>query len=132
MQKLDKFFGNQTKECENIVTIKNDFSTEETKCIEEEKPSSSSSFNITTMANVPQHSVFIDPKESFKTRQFSTERNETKLTSVLKLRLKIEKNCSHSLREILANLVFIGFVDLKRTIIQHSTKMYLCNTTRLM
>lgn len=74
---------------------------------------------------------YIDPKESFKTRKFQYERIETKLTSVKQLRLDIENRCSANLREILANLIFIGCIDVFRSLIQHSTKLYLCDTTKL-
>ncbi|XP_048001565.1 DNA mismatch repair protein Mlh1 [Leguminivora glycinivorella] len=74
---------------------------------------------------------YIDPKESFKTRTFKYERTETKLTSVKQLRMDVEKQCNSNLREILANLIFIGCIDLHKSLIQHSTKLYLCDTTRL-
>ncbi|XP_063541973.1 DNA mismatch repair protein Mlh1 isoform X2 [Cydia strobilella] len=74
---------------------------------------------------------YIDPKESFKTRTFQYERTETKLTSVKQLRMDVEKQCNSNLREILANLIFIGCIDLHKSLIQHSTKLYLCDTTRL-
>lgn len=75
--------------------------------------------------------TYVDPKESFKTRIFKYERIETKLTSVKQLRLDIENKCNTSLREILANLIFISCIDNGRSLIQHSTKLYLCDTRRL-
>ncbi|XP_037295967.1 DNA mismatch repair protein Mlh1 isoform X2 [Manduca sexta] len=75
--------------------------------------------------------TYVDPKESFKTRTFKYERIETKLTSVKQLRLDIEKKCNTNLREILANLIFIACIDCHKSLIQHSTKLYLCNTTKL-
>lgn len=77
------------------------------------------------------NSTYIDPKESFKTRTFKYERIETKLTSVKQLRLDVEKKCNTNLREILANLIFIACIDCHKSLIQHSTKLYLCDTTRL-
>ncbi|XP_045780420.1 DNA mismatch repair protein Mlh1 [Maniola jurtina] len=74
---------------------------------------------------------YIDPKESFKTRTFKYERVETKLTSVKQLRYRVENTCSMNLREILANLIFIACIDCNRSLIQHSTKLYLCETSRL-
>lgn len=74
----------------------------------------------------------IDPKESFKTRTFQYERVETKLTSVKKLRMDIESSCNMKLREVLANLIFIGSVSLNQSLIQYSTKLYLCDTLMLM
>lgn len=75
--------------------------------------------------------TFIDPKESFKTRKFQYERIETKLTSVKQLRLDVENRCNMNLREVLANLIFIACIDSYRSLIQHSTRLYLCDTTRL-
>ncbi|KOB75268.1 DNA mismatch repair protein Mlh1, partial [Operophtera brumata] len=74
---------------------------------------------------------YIDPKESFKTRKFQYERVETKLTSIKQLRLDIENSCNMNLREILANLIFIACIDCHKSLIQHSTKLYLCDTTKL-
>ncbi|XP_052752824.1 DNA mismatch repair protein Mlh1 isoform X2 [Galleria mellonella] len=74
---------------------------------------------------------YIDPKESFKTRTFQYERIETRLTSIKELRLQIENKCNSNLREVLANLIFIACVDCHKSLIQHSTKLYLCNTTKL-
>ncbi|XP_047512164.1 DNA mismatch repair protein Mlh1 isoform X2 [Pieris napi] len=74
---------------------------------------------------------YIDPKESFKTRQFKYERVETKLTSVKQLRVVVEDRVSRNLREILANLIFIACIDCHKSLIQHSTKLYLCDTTRI-
>lgn len=77
------------------------------------------------------NATYIDPKESFKTRTFKYERIETKLTSVKQLRLDVENKCNSNLREILANLIFIACIDCHKSLIQHSTKLYLCDTTRL-
>lgn len=74
--------------------------------------------------------TYIDPKESFKTRTFKYERVETRLTSVKQLRLEVERNCNSNLREILANLIFIACIDCHKSLIQHSTKLYLCDTTK--
>lgn len=74
--------------------------------------------------------TYIDPKESFKTRTFKYERVETRLTSVKQLRLEVERNCNSNLREILANLIFIACIDCHKSLIQHSTRLYLCDTTK--
>ncbi|XP_041985317.1 DNA mismatch repair protein Mlh1 [Aricia agestis] len=80
---------------------------------------------------VGNSSTYIDPKQSFKTRTFEYERIETKLTSVKQLRMEIESQCNMNLREILANLIFIACIDSYRSLVQHSTKLYLCDTRRL-
>lgn len=84
------------------------------------------------MASTPLHLTYVNPKDSFKTRKFSEQRNETRLTSVKMLRMEVEERCNANLREILANLVFIGLIDETKALIQHSTKMYLCNSIKLM
>jgi hypothetical protein len=84
-----------------------------------------------TTAADQANATYIDPKESFKTRTFRYERVETKLTSVKQLRLYVENKCNSNLREILANLIFIACIDCHKSLIQHSTKLYLCDTTRL-
>ncbi|CAG4978872.1 unnamed protein product [Colias eurytheme] len=82
--------------------------------------------------NIDQANLsYVDPKESFKTRTFKYERVETKLTSVKKLRMAVEDACNSNLREILANLIFIACIDCYKSLIQHSTKLFLCDTTRL-
>ncbi|CAG9794785.1 unnamed protein product [Diatraea saccharalis] len=84
-----------------------------------------------TTAADQANATYIDPKESFKTRTFKYERIETKLTSVKQLRLDVENKCNKNLREILANLIFIACIDIHKSLIQHSTKLYLCDTTKL-
>ncbi|XP_045540040.1 DNA mismatch repair protein Mlh1 [Papilio machaon] len=150
-QKIDKFFQiaskrnenetNNAKETEKIVSeIKdkpivqiNDETSDilENSLIEEPKEiKGKEKWNLHTavdQANI----TYIDPKESFKTRTFKYERVETKLTSVKQLRMDVENNCNMNLREILANLIFIACIDCHQSLIQHSTKLYLCNTTKL-
>ncbi|XP_045541810.1 DNA mismatch repair protein Mlh1-like [Papilio machaon] len=151
-QKIDKFFQiaskrnenetNNAKETEKIVSeeIKdkpivqiNDEASDilENSLIEEPKEiKGKEKWNLHTaveQANI----TYIDPKESFKTRIFKYERVETKLTSVKQLRMDVENNCNMNLREILANLIFIACIDCHQSLIQHSTKLYLCNTTKL-
>ncbi|KAF2885086.1 hypothetical protein ILUMI_21089 [Ignelater luminosus] len=59
-------------------------------------------------------------------------RIECKLTSVLELRQEVEKSCHMSLRELFAQHVFVGCVDSTQALVQHSTKLYLCNTQKIM
>ncbi|XP_013138041.1 PREDICTED: DNA mismatch repair protein Mlh1 [Papilio polytes] len=145
-QKIDKFFQiakrneNETINTEKDEEIKNkpviqinDENTDvlENSLIEEPKEiKSKEKWNLHT--GVDQGNItYIDPKESFKTRTFKYERVETKLTSVKQLRMDVEGSCNMNLREILANLIFIACIDCHQSLIQHSTKLYLCNTTKL-
>ncbi|XP_045486061.1 DNA mismatch repair protein Mlh1 [Pieris rapae] len=157
-QKIDKFFQIAAKndECQNkiknihkemeadVVTRENDKERSDIRNEKEDvnmennseldiesspkevEPSKWKDINI-NQANLS----YIDPKESFKTRQFKYERVETKLTSVKQLRVVIEDRVSRNLREILANLIFIACIDCHKSLIQHSTKLYLCDTTRI-
>ncbi|XP_049880594.1 DNA mismatch repair protein Mlh1 [Pectinophora gossypiella] len=121
-----------TKEVPNIIVeeapdiLENSLISEPNEVINK-MPEKWESHTASDKANV----TYIDPKESFKTRTFKYERVETKLTSVKQLRLDIENKCNLNLREILANLIFIACIDSHKSLIQHSTKLYLCDTTRL-
>nr|XP_026498840.1 DNA mismatch repair protein Mlh1 [Vanessa tameamea] len=149
-QKIDKFFRTVSKSettieqatDTHIETIKIDQDIQDTVLegaqddlnnslfLEPSESKSKPEGNIKT-AVVDSNITYIDPKESFKTRTFQYERVETKLTSVKQLRLDVENNCNMNLREILANLIFIACIDSQRSLVQHSTKLYLCDTTRL-
>lgn len=149
-QKLDKFFRTVQKPTNvvesNMVTdeIPADVEMEDVQNIVLEKQvddlensimseprESKSNTDRIKPAVIDSNISYIDPKESFKTRTFQYERVETKLTSVKQLRLDVENNCNMNLREILANLIFIACIDSHRSLIQHSTKLYLCDTTRI-
>ncbi|KAL3286345.1 hypothetical protein HHI36_000853 [Cryptolaemus montrouzieri] len=56
----------------------------------------------------------------------------TELSSVLELRKAIEDNCHQVLRETFAQHVFVGAIDPNRALIQYSTKLYLCDTTKIL
>ncbi|KAJ8984034.1 hypothetical protein NQ317_012258 [Molorchus minor] len=62
----------------------------------------------------------------------STSKVETKLSSVLELRKQIEDNCNRVLRETFAQHVFVGSVNPSQALIQHSTKLFLCNTQTIL
>lgn len=139
-QKLEKFFGLVSNTSKLSVSENLDVSnTAEVESqdlgIESDddmaNPKASTSYN--QCANVNSSNIsFVDPKQSFKTREFVNKRNETNLTSIKTLRMEVEDKCSTNLREILANLVFVGCIDATKALIQHSTKLYLCDSTKLM
>lgn len=54
-----------------------------------------------------------------------------KLTTILKLRDEIEKSCNFRLKVLLNGLTFVGSINAQKAIIQHETKMYLCDTQKL-
>ncbi|XP_063916491.1 DNA mismatch repair protein Mlh1 [Zophobas morio] len=59
-------------------------------------------------------------------------RIDTELTSVLELRKSIERKCHKVLRDVFAQHVFVGTVDTSQALIQYSTKLFLCNTRKIM
>ncbi|XP_050681284.1 DNA mismatch repair protein Mlh1 isoform X1 [Leptidea sinapis] len=120
IDKLPAVVSESNEEIENSMIIDEGNG----KTIEKDKWESNLNVNQANLS-------YVDPKESFKTRTFKYERVETKLTSVKQLRLDVENNCNMNLRELLANLIFIACIDCHKALIQHSTKLYLCDTTRL-
>lgn len=50
----------------------------------------------------------------------------------MQLRKDIEENCHVALRELVMEHVFVGCVDVHRALVQHNTKLYMCNTKGLM
>uniref|UniRef100_A0AAQ4NQ76 DNA mismatch repair protein Mlh1 C-terminal domain-containing protein n=1 Tax=Gasterosteus aculeatus aculeatus TaxID=481459 RepID=A0AAQ4NQ76_GASAC len=59
------------------------------------------------------------------------KRRVIKLTSIKELRAEVTENAHKGLQEMLQNHSFVGCVDPQWTLIQHHTKLYLLNTTRL-
>ncbi|XP_022062930.2 DNA mismatch repair protein Mlh1 isoform X1 [Acanthochromis polyacanthus] len=61
----------------------------------------------------------------------SPKRRVIKLTSIKELRAEISENTHKGLQEMLQNHSFVGCVSPQWTLIQHHTKLYLLNTTKL-
>ncbi|XP_045927049.1 DNA mismatch repair protein Mlh1 [Micropterus dolomieu] len=59
------------------------------------------------------------------------ERRVIKLNSIKELRAEITQNTHKGLQEMLQNHSFVGCVNPQWTLIQHHTKLYLLNTTKL-
>ncbi|XP_029376653.1 DNA mismatch repair protein Mlh1 isoform X1 [Echeneis naucrates] len=59
------------------------------------------------------------------------KRRAIKLTSIKELRVEITENNHKGLQEMLQNHSFVGCVNPQWTLIQHHTKLYLLNTTKL-
>ena len=55
----------------------------------------------------------------------------TDLTSVQEIKQEILNSCSLDCKEVLSGHTFVGLVDRELALIQHDTKLYLVNTTRL-
>ncbi|XP_030554333.1 DNA mismatch repair protein Mlh1 [Drosophila novamexicana] len=56
---------------------------------------------------------------------------EVRLTSVLNMQQRVERQCHVPLRTILKQLVYVGCVDERRALFQHETRLYMCNTFAL-
>lgn len=69
--------------------------------------------------------------KQFKSYSVNDFRHEVKLTSILKLRKEVEDECHEGLRDILANLTFIGCIDQTSALIQSGVNLYICNTRKL-
>ncbi|KAL6263506.1 hypothetical protein P5V15_006297 [Pogonomyrmex californicus] len=67
----------------------------------------------------------------FKSYSVNNFRHEVKLTSILKLRKEVEDECHEGLRNILANLIFVGCIDQTSALIQSGVNLYICNTRKL-
>ncbi|KMY92223.1 DNA mismatch repair protein Mlh1 isoform X1 [Drosophila simulans] len=67
------------------------------------------------------------PEDSFRITAAKKSR-EVRLSSVLDMRRRVERQCSVQLRSTLKNLVYVGCVDERRALFQHETRLYMCNT----
>ncbi|XP_052873413.1 DNA mismatch repair protein Mlh1 [Anopheles cruzii] len=56
---------------------------------------------------------------------------ETRLTSVLNLRKRVEADCDERLRKIFCELTYVGTIDREQSLIQFDTKMFLTATQPL-
>ncbi|XP_076241195.1 DNA mismatch repair ATPase Mlh1 isoform X2 [Calliopsis andreniformis] len=72
-----------------------------------------------------------DDLKEFKSYSINNFRREVKLTSVLKLRKEVENECHEGLKQILAELTFVGCIDQSSALIQSGVNLYLCDTKKL-
>lgn len=95
----------------------------------------------TTNQNKEQNSEPMDvDKNTDAANQFTSitspstkhpKRREIKLTSVLSLQKEIQDNTHKGLREMVQNHKFVGCVNEEHALMQHNTKLYLMNTSKL-
>ena len=57
---------------------------------------------------------------------------DTQLLSILQLRKETEDNCHLPMRDLFSQHVFVGSINSTHSLIQHSTRLYLCNTTKIL
>ncbi|KAM7385890.1 hypothetical protein PAMP_001938 [Pampus punctatissimus] len=72
-----------------------------------------------------------DKEEEEQTAAATSKRRVIKLTSIKDLRAEITENTHKGLQEMLQNHSFVGCVNPQWTLIQHHTKLYLLNSSRL-
>ncbi|XP_025830959.1 DNA mismatch repair protein Mlh1-like [Agrilus planipennis] len=156
-QKLEKFFGATTKKMETMqITDRNDddnvdnkvVTNPEDKLFEERNKQfliDNEKFESKLLNKTIEHSP--SPKKKMKTdvgfnpvggvvlsrtKELEVTTVECELTSVLELRKKIEGNCHPAMRELFNQHVFVGCIDPSQALIQHGTKLYMCNTQQIM
>ncbi|XP_072751123.1 DNA mismatch repair protein Mlh1 [Anoplolepis gracilipes] len=82
-----------------------------------------------------QETASIDesPKSALQFKSYSVNnfKHEVKLTSILTLRKEVEDECHEGLRNILANLTFVGCIDQTSALIQSGMNLYICNSRKL-
>lgn len=125
-QKLEKFFGNPIKKSD-LPAEENDESIVEVNTTEKNQNFENQLMNKTIIS--AEKSPAIAAKASLISR---ISKCETQLTSVLQLRQEMENKCHSMLREVFSQHVFVGCIDPTQALIQHGTKLYLCNSKRIM
>lgn len=66
-------------------------------------------------------------EESFRVTA-ARKSKEVRLTSVLEMQQRVERQCNVTLRSTLKQLVYVGCVDELHALFQHETRLYMCNT----
>ncbi|XP_076831113.1 DNA mismatch repair protein Mlh1 isoform X2 [Brachyhypopomus gauderio] len=79
----------------------------------------------------PRKRPHVDEQRDSQTAACTPQRRVIKLTSVKELRSEIEEQAHKGLQEMLQNHSFVGCVNPQWTLVQHHTKLYLLNTTKL-
>ncbi|CAH1405931.1 unnamed protein product [Nezara viridula] len=70
-------------------------------------------------------------KDISKTEENGYKRREIKLTSVLALKSNVENDCNLAVRDIVANITFVGCIDQNSVLVQHTTNLYFFRLKRL-
>ncbi|XP_051508036.1 DNA mismatch repair protein Mlh1 [Myxocyprinus asiaticus] len=79
----------------------------------------------------PRKRPHVDEVKEDLTAASLPRRRVIKLTSIKELRENIEQKTQKGLQELLQNHSFVGSVSPQWTLVQHQTKLYLLNTTKL-
>ncbi|XP_055316315.1 DNA mismatch repair protein Mlh1 [Sitodiplosis mosellana] len=116
-QKLEKFFGKsfaKDSQDNTETTINVSFESEFT-------------LNDNNESNLVGRKSFILPART----NGDVKRKQTKLTSILTLRKKIESRCDGKLRQILADSNFVGCINRRQSLIQSGSNLYICDVQKL-
>uniref|UniRef100_A0A4W4EVT8 DNA mismatch repair protein MLH1 n=1 Tax=Electrophorus electricus TaxID=8005 RepID=A0A4W4EVT8_ELEEL len=79
----------------------------------------------------PRKRPHVDEERDDQTAACTPRRRVIKLTSVKELRREIDEQAHKGLQEMFQNHSFVGCVNPQWTLVQHHTKLYLLNTTKL-
>ncbi|KAG8033859.1 hypothetical protein G9C98_008340 [Cotesia typhae] len=69
--------------------------------------------------------------ETFKSYSVNSYRRPVELTSILRLRKRVEDNYHRGLRKILSGMIFIGCIDEKLALFQSDVDLYICKVKNL-
>lgn len=67
----------------------------------------------------------VEEKQEEETHRNNYQRREIKLTSVLKMKTKVENECNIAVKDIVSNITYVGTIDPNAVMVQHSTSLYL-------
>ncbi|KYN44993.1 DNA mismatch repair protein Mlh1 [Trachymyrmex septentrionalis] len=127
-----QYFGNR----DIIENVKKNSEKEKEQTLNNQEEGESSICNVSqSERSSTETNTFADESSKF-TQQFKSYsvnnfKHEVKLTSILKLRKDVEDECHEGLRDILANLTFVGCIDQTSALIQSGVNLYICNTRKL-
>lgn len=125
-QKLEKFFGATSRKSNaNDSLTEEEFAKQNEKFLEN-NAAYEDHLNVTFEKNDN------DLKPISKNLISKVKQSQTDLRSVLELRKDIEDNCHMSLRQLFSQHVFVGCINPTYALIQYSTKLYICNTLKIM
>lgn len=135
-KQVHQYFGNRSTMVEKKSVENTSPSKETTEVDDNTDKNNKSNEEDTINVHIPikidsNKDSTVNSIQEFKSYSINTFRREVKLTSILKLRKKIEDECHEGLKEILSNLTFIGCIDQSSTLIQSGVNLYLCNTKKI-
>ncbi|XP_039272664.2 DNA mismatch repair protein Mlh1-like [Styela clava] len=129
LQKLDAFlnvFSSETQENKDPSKV----STSNVTTMKKTSENINSGAKVLKMSVPKQEKSDNATKDNLTSTSFP-KRRQIKLTSVLTLQEEIRQNAHSDLVKIMSDHTWVGCIDPELALIQHGTKLYLTNTTRL-